>query len=300
MPNIDTSKVFSIAQDMAKINSNFVNDFAMVENAIKKLKTDIQRPSEIREGIVSSFNELKENYFDEANKKRRELIDYLCNIVGKGYEDVEKTNKDLLEDAFEDVGVNGAVSDGGSQSSDAVVNNGNASVERMNNISLIRNVSGTNDPEFVKDGCIITSIANLYRRKIALENKDANSITRRTVLNANNGGVYMYWGSTSSKMSQSTGYAFSYNETGATNVTRINELLQTNPEGVMVYASGNGNHAIVITECDNGRYKVIDPIDGKIKYWEECYSVAKKGGTFYGWSIERFLGAANRTVYIPN
>lgn len=297
MPNIDTSKVFSIAQDMAKINTKYMNDFAVVEKAVKKLKTDVQKPAEISEGIVSSFNELKECYFDKSNKKRRELIDYLCNVVGKGYEDVEKTNKDLLEDAFGDAGVSGKDT---ATEQDKQIAAEIASIEKMNNISLIKNVSGTNDPEFVKDGCIITSIANLYRRKMALENKDANSINRKTVLNANNGGVYMYWGSTSSKMSQSTGYKFSYNETGATNVTRINELLQANPEGVMVYASGKGDHAIVITECDNGRYKVIDPLDGEIKYWEECSSVAKPGKTFYGWSIDRFLRAANRTVYIPN
>lgn len=106
MPDIDTSKVFAIAQDMAKINTSLTNDFSVVEKAVKKLRSDIQSPSEISEGIVSSFDELKENYFNAANKKRRELIDYLCNVVGKGYEDAEKTNKDLLEDAFKNPDVN--------------------------------------------------------------------------------------------------------------------------------------------------------------------------------------------------
>lgn len=136
MPNIDTSKVFSIAQDMAKINIKYMNDFAVVEKAVKKLKTDVQKPAEISEGIVSSFNELKECYFDKSNKKRRELINYLCNVVGKGYEDVEKTNKDLLEDAFGDAGVSGTVSGGNSQSSGTTVSKSGAPIYQLPDYAL--------------------------------------------------------------------------------------------------------------------------------------------------------------------
>lgn len=170
--------------------------------------------------------------------------------------------------------------------------------ERMHNTPLIKNSTANGDPGFVEGGCVITSMANLYRRKMALENISVD-INRNTIISANNGNIIMYWDVTSQNMQNAYGYRMTY-ESGATNTDRINQILQDNPEGVMVYAQGTYSpHAIVITGCDNGRYLVVDPIDGIIKYWEDCYSVRSSSGVYYGWSIDQFLGHAYRLGYIP-
>lgn len=179
-----------------------------------------------------------------------------------------------------------------------VVDEAAISWERMHNTPLIKNSSAKGDPGFIEGGCVITSMANLYRRKMALENINVD-INRNTIITANNGNVAMYWDNTSHNMLNNYGYRIYY-ETGKTNTTRINQILQVNPEGVMVYAQGTYSpHAIVITGCDNGRYLVVDPIDGVIKYWEDCYSVRSSSGVYYGWSMEQFLGNAYRLGYIP-
>lgn len=170
--------------------------------------------------------------------------------------------------------------------------------DRMNAVQLIRNNKTDNAPGFVKDGCIVTTLANLYRRKLAYENRTDN-VDRETFRAFNNSIGEMRWIMASSNMKANFGYGMTYEE-GPKNLNRVNQLLSEHPEGIMVFAEGNGTHAILIVGQENGRYKVVDPIDGEIKYWEECYAVSDPSGTFPGWTIENFLQSTIRLAYISD
>lgn len=101
MPNIDTSKVKSIASEMIDINNRYKDDFSAVEQAINRLKNDWQQPQKVPSAAFACFDEIKAKYFDSAIQERQELAQYLCDAVGIGYEEVEKTNKKLLEGLFD-------------------------------------------------------------------------------------------------------------------------------------------------------------------------------------------------------
>ena len=177
--------------------------------------------------------------------------------------------------------------------------------DRMNAIQLIRNNESDNAPGFVKDGCIVTAMANLYRRKLAYENR-TDDVDRETFRVFNNSIGEMRWELADTRMKQNFGYGIAY-EGGPKDLNSINQLLSEHPEGIMVFSQGRENpskpsenycHAILIVGQENGRYKVVDPIDGAIKYWEDCYSVSSPHGTFPGWTIENFLQNTNRLAYI--
>ena len=102
MPNIDTSKVKAIAGEMIDINNRYRDDFSAVEQAINRLRTDWQQPQKVSSAAFACFDEIKSKYFDSAIGERQELAQYLCDAVGIGYEEVENTNKKLLEGLFAD------------------------------------------------------------------------------------------------------------------------------------------------------------------------------------------------------
>jgi len=101
MPNIDTSKVKTIASEMIDINNRYKDDFSAVEQAINRLRNDWQQPQNVSTAAFACFEEIKSKYFDSAIKERQELALYLCDAVGIGYEEAENTNKRLLEDLFD-------------------------------------------------------------------------------------------------------------------------------------------------------------------------------------------------------
>lgn len=180
--------------------------------------------------------------------------------------------------------------------------------DRMNATQLIRNYTADDDPGFIEDGCVITSMANLYRRKLMYENR-SDDVDRSTIRSANNGEVNMSWDIVSNRMEENFGYGMTYEYKQPRDLNGINQLLSEHPEGIMVYSKGKKDlsdptgerfcyHAILIVGQENGRYKVVDPIDGEIKYWEECYSVSDPSGTFPGWTIEDFLQNTNRLAHI--
>ena len=171
--------------------------------------------------------------------------------------------------------------------------------DRMNATQLIRNYTAKDDPGFVEKGCVVTALANLYRRKRAYENK-IGSVDRETFRVFNNSIGEMRWELASTSMKENFGYGMTY-EGKPRDLNRINQLLSEHPEGIMVFSSGKtGFHAMLIVGQENGRYKVVDPIDGEIKYWEECYSVSEPSGTFPGWTIEDFLQNTIRLAYISD
>lgn len=101
MTNIDTSKVKTIASKMIDINNRCKDDFSAVEQAINRLKNDWQQPQKVASSAFACFDEIKSKFFEPTNTERRELAQYLCEAVGVGYEEVENTNKNLLEQLFE-------------------------------------------------------------------------------------------------------------------------------------------------------------------------------------------------------
>ena len=105
MPNIDTSKVKTIASEMIDINNRYKDDFSEVEQAINRLKTDWQQPQKVSSAAFACFDEIKTKFFEPSITERRELAQFLCDAVGIGYEEVENTNKKLLEGLFDVGGV---------------------------------------------------------------------------------------------------------------------------------------------------------------------------------------------------
>lgn len=101
MPSIDTAKVKSIAGEMIRINNQCRDDFSAVEQVVKRLKADWQQPQSIASSAFACFDEIKSKYFEAATKDRQELAQYLCDAVGIGYEEIETTNKSLLEGLFD-------------------------------------------------------------------------------------------------------------------------------------------------------------------------------------------------------
>lgn len=100
---IDTSKVISIAQDFTNINNRYKDDFSSVENAIGKLKSEWQQPQKVASAAFACFDEIKSKYFEPSIQDREQLAQYLCDAVGIGYEEVENTNKKILEGLFNTV-----------------------------------------------------------------------------------------------------------------------------------------------------------------------------------------------------
>ncbi len=100
MPNIDTSKVKTIASEMIDINNRYRDDFSAVEQAINRLKTDWKQPQKVSSAAFSCFDEIKAKFFEPSVTERRELAQFLCDAVGIGYEEAENTNKSLLEQLF--------------------------------------------------------------------------------------------------------------------------------------------------------------------------------------------------------
>lgn len=104
MTDIDTSKVKTIAGEMIDINNRHKDDFSAVEQAINRLKSDWQQPANVASAAFACFDEIKSKYFESSIEERRQLAQYLCDAVGIGYEEVENTNKKLLEQLFDIVG----------------------------------------------------------------------------------------------------------------------------------------------------------------------------------------------------
>lgn len=104
MLNIDTSKVKAIAGEMIDINNRYKDDFSAVVQAVNRLKSDWQQPQKVASAAFACFDEIKSKYFEPSIEERRQLAQYLCDAVGIGYEEVEKTNRGLLEQLFDVVG----------------------------------------------------------------------------------------------------------------------------------------------------------------------------------------------------
>ncbi|MBE5938942.1 MAG: hypothetical protein E7266_00970 [Lachnospiraceae bacterium] len=310
---IDTGKVKEIAMSIGNIRSEIANEFNDVHTKVVSLKnswkTDSGETDHVAQAAINVFGKINEDYFDMVNVQLETLVKYLYETVGEQYEIVEEKNKD-------NTSVSAPAATGGlnNTNSSTVVGGGTTGVSgatsvnsdantRLSNVAMLRNCSARVDgADFLEYGCNITSIANLYRRKLALEGSNID-VTKNMVLNANNGSVSANWYTISSNMQTkyNTGYGMVI-ESGGTNTTRINELLAQNPEGVMVYSQGTSSpHSVVVTGYDAGGYRVVDPIDGVEKYWHECFSTQyNQWAVFPGWSFESFLANAARVVYIPN
>lgn len=102
MMKIDTAKVKSIASEMININNRYKEDFSAVEQAVNRLKSDWQQPENVATAAFACFDEIKSKFFEPSIAEKQELAQYLCDAVGIGYEEVENTNKKLLECMFSD------------------------------------------------------------------------------------------------------------------------------------------------------------------------------------------------------
>lgn len=309
MINIDTAKVKSIAGEIVKINNRCRDDFSAVEQAVNRLKDDWQQPQNVASSAFACFDEIKAKYFEATVQERQGLAQYLCDAVGLKYEEVEKGNKSILEGLFDIISDKSTVVSG-DRSADSN-DNTKANVydeeiqNRMDSAGTIYNNSRIPDGDYIENGCIITSITNMYRRQQVLDGKEA-TVTKKDVKRLNGGNVSMSWSNTSSAMEKEYGYRFdNINgklEGGNITISDIDRLLIENPSGVLLYAGNKGSnnqHAILLTSGSNGKYMVVDPIKGgnPIPY-EECYTYKSGVTSWRGKSIEEVLNICFLVAYI--
>ncbi len=308
MPNIDTSKVKAIASEMIDINNRYNDDYSAVEQAINRLKSDWQQPQKVASAAFACFDEIKAKFFEPSITERRELAQFLCDAVGIGYEEAEKTNKNLLEQLFD------SIVDNSNTVISATVNvintiNQNSSSNKtadMDNAGIIYNNKDKTDDFYLSGGCVITSITNMYRRQQAFDGKEI-TITKKDIYKANGSKVSMGWRTTASVLEDKYGYYFD-NIDGKVNggnitISDIDRLISENPSGVMLYAGKSGSledqHAILLTSGSNGNYMVVDPIDGgKPIPYEECTTFKKGVPSWKGKSIEEVLNNCFLVAFI--
>lgn len=296
---LDEEELLNAKVLLGHVNRKLENANVLLENAyhgvegqsgfgIEEKKHDIRgKCDEINH--VRNIIDLMQVFIQDAIDLTKVASENAKNMMGNG---VVEEKQSSASEVSKDEGI-------------SIIDEKAACIERMKSISLIKNSTANGDPGFIEKGCVITTIANLYRRKVSLENFNVD-ITRETVRSANNENILMNWDVTSQNMQNISGYPMKYEE-GAVASEHIEQLLYENPEGVFVFANGRYlpkddayyTHAIVITEKDDNGYLVVDPIDGVIKYWTECYSVSNPSGAFYGWSIAHFFENALRMGYIP-
>lgn len=301
MPNIDTSKVKAIAGEMIDINNRYKDDFSAVEQAINRLRTDWQQQQKVSTAAFACFDEIKAKFFEPSITERREIAQFLCDAVGIGYEEAENTNKRLLEGLFDVVGNVIA-----NTNSSRGTNYSNSDIQRINTEGIAEfNSSYKTKEGYISSGCLITSVANLYRRKQALYNVPQTEwVTKQKVYEYNNNSAY-YSGSTSNVLLEKTGYKMVCEETkdGLT-IEKLKELLENRPEGVCVFANGDDiTHAILITSIENGNIKVVDPSDGgnPIFFNESSavrYKCSNGDSIFYSWSANKLLSNITSVRYI--
>ncbi len=296
MPNIDTSKVKTIAGEMIDINNRYRDNFSAVEQAINRLRTDWQQPHKVSAAAFACFDEIKAKFFEPSITERRELAQFLCDAVGIGYEEAEKTNKNLLEQLFD---VSRAVS---SVLSHVYANNTTDSqiitndlVQKMDQAGTIQNNSTKKDENYISKGCVITAITNLYRRQQVYVGQNV-TITKSKIYDLN-GGPSLSSSVLNPKVQKEYGFSHTIKYGPLNNkpisVNEIDDLLKQHPSGVVVFAKGETtDHAVLITQGSNGEYFFVDPIDGgQPRKWEDTTSYNLKGekAIFDGWSIDDLI-----------
>lgn len=97
--SVDTDAVKRTADEIRKINNNIQNEFTDVEKAMNLLSKNWNGYA--KESVFSTYKSIKSNYQDNYNRNRYSTIEkyviLLDSLVAKGYEKVEKTNKDLAK-----------------------------------------------------------------------------------------------------------------------------------------------------------------------------------------------------------
>lgn len=131
MTDIDTSKVKTIAGEMIDINNRYKDDFSAVVQAVNRLKSDWQQPANVASAAFACFDEIKSKYFEPSLEERRQLAQYLCDAVGIGYEEVEKTNRHLLEQLFDVVATIPSIA-GGNNNTNSTITVTTSSQEDIN------------------------------------------------------------------------------------------------------------------------------------------------------------------------
>lgn len=170
----------------------------------------------------------------------------------------------------------------------------------MDEAGTIQNVRGKEG--HISGGCVITCITNMYRRQQAYDGNEV-TVSKKDVYEANGSRASCGWDRLSSKLNSETGYSFTTRNGklhGAEVTTAtLDNLLKEHPAGVVVFSEGNGqDHAVLITSGSNGKYKVVDPIDGgQPRDWEAATSY-KNGGVFEGYTIDKLLSKSWRLAYI--
>lgn len=86
---VDTGKVESTAQQMARINKDISDDFIVLEEAINKLNHNWE--GNASEYGINSFKSIKQNFYDSRYGVVNNLVSLMSNQVGVGYDEMEKS-----------------------------------------------------------------------------------------------------------------------------------------------------------------------------------------------------------------
>lgn len=120
-----------------------------------------------------------------------------------------------------------------------------------------------------RGGCTITSAGMMLRRELILSGVDSSAWKMLTEWNMRadrsmwvyNGGMLNGF----TALGITVKYArFDSNATVAQKTSKLMQLLETHPEGIVIYGNyGGGYHATLLTDCIDGVFYVVDPVYGK-------------------------------------
>lgn len=86
---VDTGKVESTAQQIAKINRNISDDFLVLEEAINKLNHNWEGSAS--DYGINAYRNIKKNFYDSRHGVVNNLVSLMNNQVGVGYNEMEKS-----------------------------------------------------------------------------------------------------------------------------------------------------------------------------------------------------------------
>lgn len=86
---IDTSRVRSTASQISTMNKKIKNDFSSVESAINSLNNNWDGSAS--DAAVRKFQNIKNNYYNNRFNVVNDMVNFMLNQVGEGYEKTETT-----------------------------------------------------------------------------------------------------------------------------------------------------------------------------------------------------------------
>lgn len=120
-----------------------------------------------------------------------------------------------------------------------------------------------------RGGCTVTSVGMMFRREMIMSgvSKKYWSVLDEWNLRANSD-IWIYLGGLKNSftyLDMPVKYKrFDSNTTTSGKITKLKSMLETHPEGIVIYGNyGGGYHATLLTDIEDGVFYVVDPVYGR-------------------------------------